>query len=81
MVIVFLSHNHLLKAQSLFIDQMRVPCEGLDQDPATDYLKQMFKTSDTFFPGYEGIVMVMKDHANYQIVKNRIDEGCPDCRY
>ncbi len=48
---------------------------------AMDCLKQMFKTSDTFFPGYEGIVMAMKDHANYQIVKNRIDKECPDCRY
>lgn len=40
---------------------------------AMDYLKQMFKTSDTFFPGYEGIVMAMKDHANYQIVKERLN--------
>jgi len=41
---------------------------------AMDYLKRMFKTSDTFFPGYEGIVRAMKDHANYQIVKKRIDD-------
>ncbi len=41
---------------------------------AMDYLKQRFKTSDTFFPGYEGIVMAMKDHANYQIVKERIEK-------
>ncbi len=38
---------------------------------AMDYLKRRFKTSDVFFPGYEGIVMAMKDHANYQIVKQR----------
>ncbi len=41
---------------------------------AMDHLKQRFKTSDTFFPGYEGIVMAMKDHINYQIVKQRIDK-------
>jgi len=41
---------------------------------AMDFLKQRFKTSDTFFPGYEGIVMAMKDHINYQIVKKRIED-------
>lgn len=48
---------------------------------AMDYLKQKFKTSDTFFPGYEGIVMAMKDHINYRIVKERIAGGCPDRRH
>jgi len=39
---------------------------------AMDYLKKMFKTSDTFFPGYEGIILAMNDYANYQIVEERI---------
>lgn len=41
---------------------------------AMDFLKQRFKTSDTFFPGYEGIVMAMNDHISYQIVKERIEK-------
>lgn len=41
---------------------------------AMDYLRQRFKTSDTFFPGYEGAVRAMKDHMNYQVVKQRIED-------
>ncbi len=41
---------------------------------AMDYLRQRFKTSDTFFPGYEGAVRAMKDHMNYQVVKKFIDD-------
>lgn len=48
---------------------------------AMDLLRQRFKTSDTFFPGYEGVARAMKDHANYQIVKQRIDRERPDCHH
>ena len=41
---------------------------------AMDYLRQRFKTSDTFFPGYEGAVRAMKDHMNYQVVKQRLKD-------
>ncbi len=45
---------------------------------AMNHLKSRFKTSDTFFPGYEGIVMAMKDHISYQIVKKRIEDELRD---
>ena len=45
---------------------------------AMDYLKKRFKTSDTFFPGYEGVVMSMNDHIDYQIVKQRIRKELRD---
>ncbi len=41
---------------------------------AMDYLRQRFKTSDTFFPGYEGAVRAMKDHMDYQVLNKRIEK-------
>ncbi len=40
---------------------------------AMDHLRKNYKTSDVFFPGYEGVVRSMKDYANYINVKGLIE--------
>lgn len=72
-----LDSGHIVVDNDPILVKLNVPYREIID--AMDYLRQRFKTSDAFFPGYEGIVMAMNDHVDYQVVKERIGKGLRAC--